>query len=286
MSEDPDSVVCVISGHTREELEDSFPFDEIPRICIAGEKGAYFKWPDATEWVQSDKLGDVQEWKTIALKILQQYTDRTDGSFIDEKTTALVWHYHDADPEYGDTQAVELERYLLKMLEPHGIQIQRYDHARLLEVLPKDIHKGSAALTAIEYALMGVTPEERKNTFVLACGNDRSDEKMFAAVEEAGKVIHTDHIFTVSIGIKPTQAKFYLSDQKEIGWMLGILNAALYHLCADNKKLYTPHSNDHFLHRSQSEAYFGKFGHFLFLFLFLFLCVCVYVCVLCLWGLC
>ena len=39
------------------------------------------------------------------LPILELYTESTDGSFVELKDSALAWHYGDADPEFGSTQA-------------------------------------------------------------------------------------------------------------------------------------------------------------------------------------
>jgi hypothetical protein len=41
-----------------------------------------------------------------------QYTERTDGSYIEDKESAVVWHFEAADPEYGRMQAAELAKYL------------------------------------------------------------------------------------------------------------------------------------------------------------------------------
>jgi trehalose-6-phosphatase len=43
---------------------------------------------------------------------MQQYTDRTDGSYVLVKESNLQWHYGDADREFGAMQAVELYKYL------------------------------------------------------------------------------------------------------------------------------------------------------------------------------
>ena len=48
-----------------------------------------------------------------------------------------------ADPEYGNMQAYELERQIKRVLDQHLICIQRYDHSRILEVLPKSLGKGT-----------------------------------------------------------------------------------------------------------------------------------------------
>lgn len=36
---------------------------------------------------------------------IQVYTESTDGSYLDVKESALVWHYKDADPDFGRWQA-------------------------------------------------------------------------------------------------------------------------------------------------------------------------------------
>lgn len=44
-------------------------------------------------------------WPPARLWPLQLYTESTDGSYIESKESALVWHYKDADPDFGSWQA-------------------------------------------------------------------------------------------------------------------------------------------------------------------------------------
>ena len=82
-------------------------------------------------------------WQNIVISVLETYTERTNGSYIQRKSTALAWHYENADPQYGDMQAVEAERYLKRIVESnYNVAVQRYDHVRMIEVVPKEIHKG------------------------------------------------------------------------------------------------------------------------------------------------
>ena len=41
----------------------------------------------------------------VLLLCMQVYTESTDGSYLDVKESALVWHYKDADPDFGRWQA-------------------------------------------------------------------------------------------------------------------------------------------------------------------------------------
>ena len=48
---------------------------------------------------------------------------------------------------------------------------------------------------------------------------------MFEAVELATKEINTEYGFTVRIGMAPTQARFYLTDQNQMLWLLNTLTS-------------------------------------------------------------
>ena len=43
-------------------------------------------------------------WKEAAQPVMELYTESTDGSFIEAKESALVWHHRDADPDFGSWQ--------------------------------------------------------------------------------------------------------------------------------------------------------------------------------------
>lgn len=47
-------------------------------------------------------LNDIDmSWKEDVKEIFEYYTERTPGSFIEEKQCSLTWHYRKADPKYG-----------------------------------------------------------------------------------------------------------------------------------------------------------------------------------------
>ena len=233
LSSDPNTIVAIISGQTRDNLERAF--NDCPGLFICAEKGAWFRYPgEGNNWVKNEKLPpndtEVMLWQNIVHDVLKTYTERTNGSYIQKKSTALVWHYENADPHFGDMQATEAERYLRRIIEKHhNLVVQRYDHCRALEVLPKEIHKGSAALTVIDEMMKKIDYNQDDNTgnniFIMAVGNDRSDEKMFEAVELVAKEINTEYGFTVRIGMAPTQARFYLTDQNQMLWLLNTLTS-------------------------------------------------------------
>lgn len=104
---------------------------------------------DDSEWTNMIAFDDVS-WKSVALEIIRSYTEQTDGSWIEDKEFAIVWHYEQADPEYGRMQASELQKYLVKILANPAVDVIRYDYNRILEVKPHGVSKGLAATAILE----------------------------------------------------------------------------------------------------------------------------------------
>lgn len=72
-------------------------------LGLAAEHGFYLKMAGAKEW-EARGDADSSPWKEMVLPILQVYTESTDGSNIEAKDSALVWHYGAADPDFGHWQ--------------------------------------------------------------------------------------------------------------------------------------------------------------------------------------
>lgn len=105
------------------------------------------------DWEYMASLDDVN-WKRIAFDIIRNYTEQTDGTWIEDKEFAIVWHYENADPEYGRMQASDLQKYLIKVLANPAVDCTRYDNSRILEVKPHGVGKGQAATAICEALFM------------------------------------------------------------------------------------------------------------------------------------
>ena len=72
-------------------------------LGLAAEHGFFFRRAGSLEW---DTRSSVEEmsWRSIVGPILQQYTESTDGSYVEKKESAFVWHYAAADPDFGSLQ--------------------------------------------------------------------------------------------------------------------------------------------------------------------------------------
>jgi trehalose 6-phosphate synthase/phosphatase len=205
LTADPANHVYIISGRARGELDDWFA--SVPRLGLAAEHGFYLRRPGAADWAVLDP--DLASgWKDMVLPILQLYTESTDGSSIEAKESALVWHYRDADPDFGSWQAKELLDHLEGVLANEPVEV--VPGQSIVEVKPQGVSKGRAA----ERILAELPAAE----FVLCIGNDRSDEDMFNAMSarEGGA-------YACTVGQKPSKAPFYVNDPSDVVAILGKL---------------------------------------------------------------
>jgi trehalose 6-phosphate synthase/phosphatase len=76
-------------------------------LGLAAEHGFFFRRRGSLEWDQRSSAEEMS-WKAIVEPILQQYTESTDGAFVEKKESALVWHYNAADPDFGSLQVAAL----------------------------------------------------------------------------------------------------------------------------------------------------------------------------------
>ncbi|KAI4996915.1 hypothetical protein ZWY2020_052257 [Hordeum vulgare] len=71
---------------------------------------------------------------------MRLYTKVTDGSYIEHKESALVWHYDEADLDFGSCQAKELLDHLESVLANESVVVNRGQH--IVEVNHQGISKG------------------------------------------------------------------------------------------------------------------------------------------------
>eukprot|EP00415_Alexandrium_ostenfeldii_P001103 UN1103 len=174
---DSRNTVIILSGRKRAMLEEWFT--TVPRIGLAAERGFYYKLPLATgdQWSCMTDKPD-QTWKPYAFEIVRQFVKRTQGSFIEDMGSALVWQYRDADQHFGSWQAKELSSHLKELL--FGFEVDVIDGKGYVEVKLRGVNKG----VAVTRILAKVAQAFGDVDFVLAIGDDRSDEDMFEAVNQ------------------------------------------------------------------------------------------------------
>ncbi|KAL2524670.1 hypothetical protein Adt_09724 [Abeliophyllum distichum] len=217
---DQKNTVFMVSGRGRESLSEWF--SPCKKLGLAAEHGYFLRWPQHEEWetcCQSSEFG----WMQMAEPVMKSYTEATDGSGIERKESALVWHYQDSDPGFGFSQAKEMLDHLESVLanEPVSVKSGQF----IVEVKPQGVSKG----LVVEKIFTSLTGKRKQADFVLCIGDDRSDEDMFEIIGTAvsrGILSYNTEVFACTVGQKPSKAKYYLDDSSEVMVMLESLAEA------------------------------------------------------------
>jgi trehalose 6-phosphate synthase/phosphatase len=166
----------IVSGRPRTTLEEWL--GHLP-IGLHAEHGLWSRWLPTEEWVASVEIRT--DWKERVQPILADFAARTPGAFVEEKLASLAWHYRLADAEFGSMQSKELRLHLLGMLSNLPVQVVAGE--KTVEVRPHGVHKGLIVDRALARS-------DHPGALVLAMGDDRTDEDLFAAVPEHGISVH------------------------------------------------------------------------------------------------
>jgi trehalose 6-phosphate synthase/phosphatase len=168
----PRLTVHLGSGRSRSELEEWFGH---LAIGLHAENG-FWSRSVGTPWRANAVIS--QGWKERIRPVLETFAAHTPGAFVEEKDTALCWHYRLADPELGETQSRELQLHLTSFLANFPVQVM--PGSCVVEVRQHGVNKGIVLPSILATIIM--SPEE----FVVAFGANRTDEDLFAALPEYG----------------------------------------------------------------------------------------------------
>ena len=251
LCEDKRNTVFVVSGKERHSLLDTL--QGIPNLGLAAEHGMFISWPTSKglgkrRWETLVPETD-RSWRTLAISIMEVYTSRTHGSYIEETEMKVLWQYRDADTEFGSLQAKELEDHLSKYLRLYPVDILHggIEEGGYVEVRPKGVNKGVLAMRVLK-RFPKIAQKDRVD-FCLVLGDDHCDEPMLSVMRQVGRrvisarraargeeplaampatiqlvdVSSCDNyvspdleMFTCTVGKKPSAAANYLHDVEEV----------------------------------------------------------------------
>jgi trehalose 6-phosphate synthase/phosphatase len=190
LSTDPRNTVVVLSGRPRDSL--AAWFGHLP-VGLVAEHGTWLKASDGP-WRISKNL--TSEWKKKVLPIFEIYADRLPGAFVEEKEYSAVWHYRAADPDQASLLAAEMTDHLLKFTSQTDLQV--FQGNKRVEIRHAGINKGTAALDWLS---------KRGSDFVLAIGDDSTDEDLFSVLP--------DSAVSIQVGFASTHARYNLRTADE-----------------------------------------------------------------------
>ncbi|RPD60848.1 hypothetical protein L227DRAFT_547270 [Lentinus tigrinus ALCF2SS1-6] len=238
LAEDHRNEVWLLSGLPTTSILDVVA-EKVPNIGVVAENGCFIK-------PRSDRDGNSQwvnmvanfnlTWKAACMEILQYFTERTPGSFIEEREASVVWRFwtdkaideHASDWQWAHRQAAEAQNHIFDSLgERYGLRIIPGSTSFL--VLPNNIsrstavgailHPGGPARSPMARHAVWISPDsvESENAtefdFVFAVGKD---EKLMRRLNEL------DNAETCSTSGKGTDAKWKLEQPQVVSslWRL------------------------------------------------------------------
>merc|ERR1719356_1835586 len=247
------NTVFVVSGKERHSLTKTLC--HIPNLGLAAEHGMFVSWPSSKvggkrRWETLVPNQD-QSWKSIAITIMEVYTSRTHGSYIEETEMKVLWQYRDADPEFGYLQSKELEDHLSNVLRGFAVDILHggVEEGGYVEVRPKGVNKGVVSIHIINnLEKIG----KKKLGMALVIGDDHCDEPMLSVMRQIGRraaesrsaksgaqlaplpatiaqvdvsacdshVSQTLQCFTSTVGKKPSAAANFVNDVDDVHELL------------------------------------------------------------------
>lgn len=192
LASDPKNDVYIITGRSKDIIDSWITH---PKIKISAEHGHFIK--DKT-WLET--ICTVT-WKKSAREIIQFFVERTPNSFLEEKETALCFHYRACDEKIAKVQSKALKSALCKVFDERVIE-----GSCIIEIKGKDSHKG-------QVLRMIVDEKKDKHDFILIAGDDTTDEDMFR--ENFG-----DKMNSVIVGDRQSMAKYRVKDVQEMRELL------------------------------------------------------------------
>jgi len=213
LSRIPGTKVFIVSGRDQKTL-DEWIGRVCPEVGLSAEHGSFLKFPGkGQKWIDLTKGLDFK-WKEDVLPVFEFYTERTPGSFVEQKKCSIVWHYRLADPMFGSWQAQECKMHFENALLSK-LPVEILAGKKNLEVRPRNLNKGEIVKKLISHY-----PDTK---FVFCAGDDKTDEDMFHSISNSS---FNGCAITCIVGEKKTQASFKVEEPSDI---LKFLRATIEH---------------------------------------------------------
>ncbi len=194
LAEEKENDVVIISGRSQDDLDDWL--EHLP-ITLVAEHGAATKHP-GKEWELAVK--DSKLWIDEIHPLLEKYAFLAPGAFVEEKACSIVWHYRKAGPYTAGKQIGIMKKELKPLINKYGLKL--YMGSKIVEIKSPDITKGHAANALLTKAY----------DFILALGDDFTDEDMFSALPRRA--------FTLKVGPGKTAARYRIADTNKVSALL------------------------------------------------------------------
>ena len=182
--------VVISSGRDHATMERWF--GKLP-VSLAAEHGAFYR-EGRGGWHANLHHAP---WDPELLELMNRFVERTPHSRLEQKQTALAWHYRETDEWLGTLRAQQLMTALIPLCMRLHLQIM--PGSKVVEVKSPEFSKGSEVRRLLR---------RERYDFILAMGDDTTDDDMFRALPRAA--------VTVKVGAASEYARYNLWRQSDV----------------------------------------------------------------------
>ena len=202
--------VAIVSGRDRATLERWF--GTLP-ISLIAEHGAFIRrWPSRVikhswmsgirrfvppKWKKTPLAND--GWKPTVRQVMDDAAQSLNGAWVEDKEYSIAFHYRGANSPETPEHVRELTERLTAVAQ--GYKLHIIEGKKVVEARVAAIDKGFATQPWLGNG-------RRMPGFVLAIGDDTTDEDLFAAMPKSA--------FTIKVGQHPSRAAFSLDSPVEV----------------------------------------------------------------------
>ncbi|MDQ3772957.1 MAG: bifunctional alpha,alpha-trehalose-phosphate synthase (UDP-forming)/trehalose-phosphatase [Pseudomonadota bacterium] len=196
----PDFDVTIITGRSREFCDQYFAGID---LNLVAEHCAFYRRKGGGGWESVVSAEEFERIKAVVRPHLDSYVRRIPGAFVEEKETALVLHYREAEPIFAHAQALDLKESLTQILA--NTPYSAFRAKKAIEMKPAAANKA----TAVEQLLQ---ESEHGDAVFVTAGDDLVDEDMFR--------VRADRNLSIHIGQVGSVARYYLDAPADLHALL------------------------------------------------------------------
>ncbi len=190
LKEDKKNTVVINSGRNYQILDQWFKDIDID---LTAEHGAFYR--ENGVWHENYKK--IEKWDERIMNILLHAIEKTPRSSLEIKNTSLVWHYRKVDAWLAELREKQLMNALIEPCSRLNLQIVPGN--KILEIKPATFNKG----TEVKRRLA-----QKNYDFIMAIGDDTTDEDMFRALLPDG--------ISIKVGSFSPTAKYRIPLQSKV----------------------------------------------------------------------
>ncbi|MDQ3535156.1 MAG: bifunctional alpha,alpha-trehalose-phosphate synthase (UDP-forming)/trehalose-phosphatase [Bacteroidota bacterium] len=197
LSDSHEATVVIVSGRDQETLDRWF---RDIKVDIIAEYGSWSS--ENFVWKQNSKICD--DWKGEVMHYFKEFIDKTPGSFIEEKTHSIVWHYRKVDAWLANLRVQEFLNTFIHPCTKFNLEI--IEGKKSVEVRVADIKKHESIRKWVK---------REHWDLIIAIGDDQADEEMFGSLPKDA--------YSIKVGYGATKAKYHLVSYEEVRELLSYL---------------------------------------------------------------